>query len=162
MALTRMIFAVCLSAIASAALAQNFKEATESSKPAALQGMDEKTLIATGSRCVVFYEGNDLTQNQSSCCTSVGSRMAGCWSNDEARSMKVYGPAGTTITVFDSPSGSTGDDYFVLEKCDGNPVTVGSFENPSGRVGGGCWSYFYSGGNGLDGKVSTSRWYDPR
>jgi hypothetical protein len=43
-------------------------------------------------RCVIFYEGNDCTQDRSSCCTEAGAAMHGCWENDEARSMKLHGP----------------------------------------------------------------------
>jgi len=153
------VLAACFSASDSAAQKLSPKEGA-SAQPKSLT-QSEKDIIALGSRCVIFYEGNDLTQNHSSCCTNDG-RITTCWSNDEARSMQVFGPAGTTITVFDSPGSSTSDDYFVLEKCDANPVTVGSFESPTDRVNGSCWSYFYSGGNGLDGKVSSFRWYDPR
>jgi hypothetical protein len=89
--------------------------------------------------------------------------MGRCWTNDEARSMKVYGGAGTVLTAFDAPDASTQDDYFVLRKQDDRPICVGSFEgarghfDPPGRP-----KWFYSGGNGLDGKVSTFRWSDPR
>jgi hypothetical protein len=115
---------------------------------------------ALSQACVIFYEGNGCTQSRSSCCTEAGPGMNGCWSNDEARSMEVVGPSGTVVSVFDSPSGRTNDDYFVLEKTDDNDVCVSSFENPTLSGGDGRW--FYSGGNGLDGKVSTFRWHDPR
>lgn len=115
-----------------------------------------------GGRCVIFFEGNDCTKGRSSCCTDAGKGMRGCWDNDEARSMKLYGPSGTVITVFDHPAGSTSDDYFVFTKGVDDPVCVGSFENAGGILAATPHRWFYSGGNGLDGKVSTFRWSDPR
>jgi hypothetical protein len=116
-------------------------------------------------RCVIFYEGKncDPTQGRSSCCTESGPEMSGCWTNDEARSMKIYGGPDTTITAFDDPQGGTHDDYFVLQKQDLRPVCVGSFDEPDSRAHPPQKStWFYSGGDGLDGKVSTFRWTDPR
>jgi len=112
-------------------------------------------------RCVSFYEKSKLSRNGgvSSCCTDEGGNsMKKCWNDDEARSMQVNGPKGTVITVFDSPDGETDDDYFVLEKLDDESVCVDSFER--GDVYGGKVRWRYSGGNGLDGKVSTYRWSD--
>ena len=116
-------------------------------------------------RCVIFFEGTDCdpTQSRSSCCTEASSDMGGCWTNDEAQSMKVYGGPGTVVTAFDHPDAETQDDYFVLRKKDSNPICVGSFDQARGRFDPPTRSsWFYSGGNGLDGKVSTFRWYDPR
>ena len=76
--------------------------------------------------------------------------------------MEVHGPVGTTITVFDSPKYSTSDDYFVLTKGAADPVCVGSFENARKSLGNSQHRWFYSGGNGLDGKVSSFIWADPR
>jgi len=111
--------------------------------------------------CVVFHEGNNCTQNRSSCCTNSGRMNAGCWSNDEARSMTVHGEAGTVVSVFDHSRGSTSDDSFVVIKGDDSPMCVTSFESPS-TSGGQASDWFYSGGNGLDGKVSYWSWTDPR
>jgi hypothetical protein len=116
-------------------------------------------------RCVIFFEGTDCDPDQghSSCCTSAGEEMESCWTNDEARSMKVYGGESTVITVFDDSEGATHDDYFVLRKTDEQPICVGSFDAPRGRFDPPTPStWFYSGGDGLDGKVSTFRWNDPR
>lgn len=116
-------------------------------------------------RCVIFFEAADCnpSHGRSSCCTEAGEEMAGCWTNDEARSMKVYGGPGTVITAFDNPGAETQDDYFVLRKSDSKPLCVGSFDRARGRFDPPSRSsWFYSGGNGLDGKVSTFRWYDPR
>ena len=113
-------------------------------------------------RCVIFYEGNDCTKDRSSCCTAAGPGMKGCWDNDEARSMKLHGPAGTQIAVFDHPRGETSDDYFVITKAVDEPVCVGSFDHSAQLMSGSRHAWFYSGGNGLDGKVSTFRWHDPR
>jgi hypothetical protein len=116
-------------------------------------------------RCVIFFEGTDCdpAQGRSSCCTEASSDMGGCWTNDEAQSMKVYGGPGTVVTAFDHPDAETQDDYFVLRKKDSSPICVGSFDHARGRFDPPSRSsWFYSGGNGLDGKVSTFRWYDPR
>jgi hypothetical protein len=89
--------------------------------------------------------------------------MEGCWTNDEARSMKIYGGPGTVLTAFDDPDGRTLDDYFVILKQDDRPVCVGSFDDPERRTSQPRRSiWFYSGGDGLDGKISTFRWADPR
>ena len=113
-------------------------------------------------RCVVLYEGNDCTEKHSSCCTLGGPKLKGCWRNDEARSMMVYGPSKTVLTVYDDKKGNTRKDYFVLIKGDDEPVCVGSFDNPSVSLGKTPHKWFYSGGKGLDGKVSTFTWSDPR
>ena len=113
-------------------------------------------------RCVIFFEGNDCTAERSSCCTLSGPRMRECWVNDEARSMKVHGPRGTVITVFDDPGASTRDDYFVVTKGVDDPICIGSFDHAGQLLAGSNHQWFYSGGNGLDGKVSTFRWIDPR
>ena len=115
-----------------------------------------------GGRCVVLYEGNDCTDKHSSCCTTAGPKLKGCWRNDEARSMMVYGPSKTVLTVFDDKKANTRRDYFVLIKGDDEPVCVGSFDNPSVSLGKSSHKWFYSGGKGLDGKVSTFAWSDPR
>ncbi len=114
--------------------------------------------------CVIFFEGNRCSPgfDRSSCCTEAGPHMRGCWTNDEARSMEVHGPAGTTVSVFDSPKASTSDDYFVITKNDDQPLCVGSFESARATLGETSHQWFYSGGNGLDGKVSTFTWTDPR
>jgi hypothetical protein len=119
---------------------------------------------APSGACVIFFEGNRCSPGfeRSSCCTEAGPYMRGCWTNDEARSMEVHGPAGTTISVFDSPKASTSDDYFVITKSDDEPVCVGSFEGARATLGETSNEWFYSGGNGLDGKVSTFTWSDPR
>ena len=81
-------------------------------------GTSDPTATGPSPRCVIFYEGKncDPTQGRSSCCTEAGAEMAGCWENDEARSMKIYGGPDTVITAFDDPKGGTHDDYFVLQK----------------------------------------------
>ncbi len=117
---------------------------------------------AANGPCVIFFEGNTCSQGRSSCCTIAGHKMDGCWKNDEARSIKVYGPPGTVVAVFDSPDASTADDYFVLEKHRPEPVCVSSLEVASVSLEGSGHTWFYSGGNGLEGKVSSMRWYDPR
>lgn len=118
--------------------------------------------LADEARCVIFFEGNDCTAERSSCCTQAGPRMRGCWENDEARSMKLHGPAGTLVTIFDHPKAATSDDYLVVVKEVDGPICIGSFEHAAQLLAGTPHQWFYSGGNGLDGKVSTFRWSDPR
>ncbi len=134
------------------------------SSPVLYGSVGGSTAQAEDKACVIFFEGNRCSVgfDRSSCCTAPDARMRGCWKNDEARSMKVYGPAGTIVSVFDSPQATTDDDYFVLIKGTDEPVCVGSFEYPHKTLEGSENVWFYSGGNGLDGKVSTFRWTDPR
>lgn len=112
---------------------------------------------------VVAHEGNSGTQNVVCGFSSAVSRnwsmqdseRLGC-ENDEMRSLKLRGmKAGQRITFYDSPGGSLNDDFAVLNidrdiPWD-SPVTVGSFEQ---RITGSHFRMAYSGGNGLDGKVS--------
>ena len=116
---------------------------------------------ATDEPCVRFYGEYDFKGTPSSCCTNDGYKMSACHKNDWAKSMVVYGPAGTVITLFDNPNGATGDDFFVLKKLDDEPVRVDSFEGDP-TITGGEVDKFYSGGNGLDGKVSAFYWCDGR
>jgi len=109
-----------------------------------------------------FYERNHADAGGDTSCVvpagpnhSLGLPSRGC-ENDEVRSMKLRGIAkGTRISLYDSQSGATNDDYAIIDiKRDigfDEAVTVGSFEksyeNSDVKV-------LYSRNNGLDGKVS--------
>lgn len=111
---------------------------------------------------IVLLRGNNATQRVS--CT-IGITQRGFWNlknesgchNDDARSAKIMAAkAGTKITVYDSPSGSTGDDHTVITilKDLEMPKIINSFEssfqNEFMKV-----EFFRK--NGLDGKVSAVR-----
>ena len=111
---------------------------------------------------VIFWEGNDGKQDgwplstefaQSYDLKDSGSPVP----NDEARSCTIVdATAGTVITVYDSPSASTDDDYATI-KVNSNltaPVVVNTFEN-STSYGGGSVTVTCHKDNGLDGKVSN-------
>ena len=109
---------------------------------------------------IIFYEGNDATQD---IVCGVPGRVSieanirngdfkGC-ENDEARSARIIGlPAGTQITVYDSPSGSKSDDYTTITlTSDVRDATISSFE--VNEISGGYTSIHHHY-NGLDGKIS--------
>ncbi|BDU18823.1 hypothetical protein [Dyella sp. GSA-30] len=78
--------------------------------------------------------------------------FTGC-ENDEARSARIANlPAGTRISVYDSPDGNTSDDYttIVLRK-DVTNLIVPSFETTGTNAD---WEITYRRKNGLDGKIS--------
>ena len=109
---------------------------------------------------VIFFEGNDATQD---IVCGVPGRVRieanikngdfnGC-ENDEARSARIAGlPAGTRISVYDSPDGSTSDDYttIVLRK-DAKDLIIPSFETTNTNSE---REITYHRKNGLDGKIS--------
>lgn len=123
-------------------------------------GLEVSEVLTDGG--IILYEGNNASQNivcglSAGISRNVNRRSFGC-ENDEARSAELVNtPANTTFRVFDSPSGSTSDDYFVLtvkkDLSEGfsTPYVVQSFEQSGSN---GSVDSFYSGGNGLDGKVS--------
>jgi len=109
-----------------------------------------------------FYERNNADAGGDTSCVvpagpnhSLGLPSRGC-ENDEIRSLKLRGIAkGTRISLYDSQSGGTNDDYTIIDiKRDigfNEAVVVGSFEqsyeNSDVKV-------LYNRNNGLDGKVS--------
>lgn len=120
----------------------------------------EPTPTKLSEAAIVLLRGNNGSQRIS--CT-FGITTRGFWNiknlsachNDDARSAKLMaGKAGTKVTVYDSPSGSTGDDYTVITvlKDFDMPLIINSFEsnyqNEFIKV-----QYFRK--NGLDGKVSS-------
>jgi hypothetical protein len=106
---------------------------------------------------VILWEGNWCTQDSRAVVADTP-RIRGGW-NDEARSLTFYGPAGSVVSVFDSDNYRTDDDFAIIIKTDDNPICVGSFQNfPAQQWGQRLgYSFFYSGGNGLDGKVTSVR-----
>lgn len=102
---------------------------------------------------IVFYEGNNGSQNIVQTVEDTPGQDFRPVKNDEIRSLKLYGVrAGCSITVFDSPDASMSDDFCIINVKRISPeYTVNSFER----------SYeddtvvvSYIRNNGLDGKVS--------
>lgn len=102
---------------------------------------------------IVFYEGNNGSQNIVQTVEDVPGQNFQPVKNDEIRSMKLYGVrVGCEITVFDSPDGSMRDDFCIVNVKRISPeYTVNTFER----------SYedeyvvvSYIRNNGLDGKIS--------
>ncbi|NSL87675.1 hypothetical protein [Chitinophaga solisilvae] len=102
---------------------------------------------------IVFYEGNNGTQNIVQTVEDTPGQNFRPVKNDEIRSMKLYGVrAGCVITVYDSPDGSTSDDFSIINVKRISPeYTVATFER----------SYedeyvvvSFIRNNGLDGKIS--------
>ena len=110
---------------------------------------------------VIFYEGNNATQNIVCGMSLTENRtftggQHGC-ENDEARSAKLVGVrAGTEFYVYDSPSGSLEDDFarvFVKKNIGTNGAVINSFEQ---NIDTEFYSVEFFRNNGLDGKIS--RW----
>merc|ERR1711915_88904 len=113
---------------------------------------------------MTLYEGNDGSQNQ--VCTlywdqdmSWDFQHYDACSNDETGSAILrYASFGTTITLYDSPSGDKGDDYTIIkvraEVTD--PVLIRSYEQSQSISvpSGGTVDVEHHHHNGLDGKVS--------
>ncbi|MGN7824113.1 hypothetical protein ACTJJB_28580 [Chitinophaga sp. 22536] len=102
---------------------------------------------------IVFYEGNNGTQNIVQTVEDTPGQNFRPVKNDEIRSMKLYGVRqGCRITVYDSPDGATNDDFSIVNVKRTSPeYTVDTFER----------SYeddtvvvAFIRNNGLDGKIS--------
>ena len=107
---------------------------------------------------VILYEGNNASQDVVCILNTRANQSLNFQNhqecdNDEARSMVLNAvPAGTTIALFDSPSGNLQDDWVeVIVKRDIHRKEIGtferSFEDSDVRVN-------FHRNNGLDGKVS--------
>ncbi|MFN2114095.1 MAG: hypothetical protein ACK2T6_00140 [Anaerolineae bacterium] len=105
---------------------------------------------------VIFYEGNDATQDVVHETTGLPGQDFFPNVNDEARSLKLVDVrAGAVISVFDDPMAAKTDDFCVITvKQNVDEYVVGTFEK----------SYeddtvlvMYAPKNGLDGKVSRIR-----
>ena len=112
---------------------------------------------------ILLYEGNGATQDivcvfpatHSTSTKKVNFKKSSNCDNDEARSAELSQvPAGTKITVYDSPDMKTNDDYTVITVLNDifDSVIIYSFERTYSdyhvRVS-------YHRVNGLDGKVSS-------
>lgn len=107
-----------------------------------------------------LHEGNGCTQDRFVVINSVSiPALRRSW-NDEARSMDFRGSTGTYVTVYDSRDYAQTDDFAVIRKTDNDPVCISTFENdePGKWIEHRGYRIWYSGGNGLDGKVSSVRW----
>jgi hypothetical protein len=102
---------------------------------------------------IVFYEGNNGSQNIVQTVEDTPGQDFRPVKNDEIRSLKLYGVRmGASITVYDSPDGSMSDDFCIINVKKISPeYIVNTFER----------SYedeyvvvSYIRNNGLDGKVS--------
>ncbi|MCW3466249.1 hypothetical protein [Chitinophaga nivalis] len=103
---------------------------------------------------IVFYEGNNATQNIVQTVEDTPGQNFRPVANDEIRSAKLYDVRpGCEIKVFDSPDGSMNDDFCIVNVKRSNPegYVIGTFER----------SYedeyvmvAFIRNNGLDGKVS--------
>lgn len=108
---------------------------------------------------IVFYEGSNGSQNIVCGLSMVGAQSInfknhGDCDNDETRSVRLLEmPAGVEISVFDSPGGSTGDDFTVITvlKDIVTHYTVRSYESSYTDE---YVSVSHRHHNGLDGKVS--------
>merc|ERR1712215_171773 len=125
------------------------------------EGLSTKEL---GTGIITLYEGNNGSQNQVCTLSWTGDaewnfqHLDDC-ENDEARSgIILMAASGTTISLYDSPSGSKDDDYTVI-KIKGevtSPVELGTFEKSRtiDLPTGGTIEVTFHHHNGLDGKVS--------
>lgn len=114
---------------------------------------------------LVLYEGNNVSQDVVCGIPAAPSRtlqfkVNGC-ENDEARSGRLENvPAGTEFHLYDSPSGSTSDDYAVLKTKRGVArVDIPSFEK---SVETDEYQLTFHRYNGLDGKISRVEVVAPR
>ncbi len=102
---------------------------------------------------IAFYEGNGGSQNLVQAVEDEPGQNFRPVKNDEIRSCKLLSVRpGCEIRVYDSPDGSTGDDYSIINVKRSNPdYIVGTFERSYEdeyvRV-------TFIRNNGLDGKVS--------
>ena len=106
---------------------------------------------------LVLYEGNNVTQDvvcgiPAAPTRTLQFRVNGC-ENDEARSGRLVNVrAGTEFRLYDSPSGSTSDDYAVLTvKQPIFSLDIPSFER---SVENSSYKLTFHRKNGLDGKIS--------
>ena len=108
----------------------------------------------------VFYEGNNYTGDilftiDASTNRSINFKNYSQYDNDEARSIKFWNfSPGQVVTVFDSPSGSTNDDFTVFRFFSGVDTTeqAPTFERDFTSSD---FTQTFNEDNGLDGKVSS-------
>jgi hypothetical protein len=105
---------------------------------------------------IVLYEGNGGSQNIVQTFSDTPGQSSKVSPNDEARSAKLLDVrVGAVITVYDSPDGSTNDDYCTIRVKKTSPeYTVATFERSYDDE---YVSVSFARNNGLDGKVSRIR-----
>lgn len=110
----------------------------------------------------VFYEGNNFTGDilftiDASMNRSINFKNYSQYDNDEARSIKFWNfSPGQVVRVFDSPSGSTNDDFTIFRFFTGVDTTeqASTFET---NFSSSDFTQTFMEDNGLDGKVSSVR-----
>ncbi|EDP98560.1 hypothetical protein U8527_21355 [Kordia algicida OT-1] len=110
----------------------------------------------------VFYEGNNYSGDilftiDASINRSINFKNYSQYDNDEARSIKFWNfSPGQVVRVFDSPSGSTNDDFTVFRFFTGVDTTeqAPTFEQ---NFSSSDFTQTFFEDNGLDGKVSSVR-----
>ncbi|MBC9909394.1 hypothetical protein [Chitinophaga varians] len=102
---------------------------------------------------IVFYEGNNGTENIVQTVEDTPGQDFKPVKNDEIRSMKLYGVRqGCEITVYDSPDAATNDDFTIVNVKKISPeYTVGTFEKSYDDD---TVTVSFINNNGLDGKIS--------
>ncbi len=105
---------------------------------------------------IVLYEGNGGSQNIVQSFNDTPGQSSRVTPNDEARSLKLLDVrVGAVIAVYDSPDGSTNDDYCIIRVKRSTPeYTVPTFERSYDDE---YVSVSFARNNGLDGKVSRIR-----
>lgn len=105
---------------------------------------------------IVFYEGNNGTQNIVQSIEDTPGQNFRPVNNDMIRSAKLYGVrAGCELTVFDSPDGGMNEDFCIVNVKRNSPeYTIDTFER-SYEDEYVVVSFIRNGG--LDGKISRIR-----
>jgi hypothetical protein len=105
---------------------------------------------------IAFYEGNNATQNMVQAVEDVPGQDFRPIQNDAIRSVKFYNVRpGAEIRLFDDPSGSTSDDFCIVNVKRPAPEYIvptfeRSYEDEYVRV-------TFIRNNGLDGQISRIR-----
>jgi len=119
------------------------------------------TYSCTSNRAV-FYEGNNYSGDilftiSASTNRFINFKNYSAYDNDEARSIKFWNfSPGQRVTVYDSSSGSTGDDYTVFRFFTGVD-TVEQAHTFERNFSSSDFTQVYLYGGNLDGKVSSVR-----
>ncbi|WP_212005412.1 hypothetical protein [Chitinophaga sp. HK235] len=105
---------------------------------------------------IVFYEGNNATQNIVQTVEDVPGQDFKPVHNDTIRSAKLYGVRpGCKIKMYDSADGSTADDFCIIMVKRANPeYVVQSFERTYEDE---YVTVVHIPNNGLDGQISRIR-----
>jgi hypothetical protein len=127
-----------------------------------LAEMGEQTQALASPPVITFWEDNHCGGDQvgwyiyNTGGTVMPNSGGSGWVNDEARSMMLFRvPAGTVFRVYNSPSGSLGDDWTeIVVHQYAEQLCIGSFQS---TVPTAYYSLRYCDDGGLDGKVSLVR-----